>query len=146
MKRVNIKCPYCCSRAYLRPASVVYGQKASASDAPLYVCARFPACDSYVAAHKSSRRPMGTLANAHLRHQRIAAHATFNRLWQSGLMSKKQAYRWLQLKLGLPEEDAHIANFSTYRCEQVIRLCDGFFAAATTTKPSAGCAQREASP
>lgn len=61
MKRVNIKCPYCGSRAYLRPASVVYGQKASASDAPLYVCARFPACDSYVAAHKSSRRPMGTL-------------------------------------------------------------------------------------
>ena len=35
MKRVNIKCPYCGSRAYLRPASVVYGQKASASDAPL---------------------------------------------------------------------------------------------------------------
>lgn len=143
MKRVNIKCPYCGSRAFLRPASVVYGQKASASDAPLYVCARFPACDSYVAAHKDSHKPMGTLANAQLRHQRIAAHATFNKLWQSGLMSKRQAYRWLQLKLGLPEEDAHIANFSAYRCEQVIQLCDGFFAAAMAMND---CTRREASP
>lgn len=28
MKRINITCPACGSRAYLRPASVVYGDKA----------------------------------------------------------------------------------------------------------------------
>lgn len=147
MKRVNIKCPYCGSRAFLRPASVVYGQRASASDAPLYVCARYPACDSYVTAHKDSRLPMGTLADAQLRHQRMVAHATFNRLWESGLMHKKQAYRWLQLKLGLPEAEAHIGKFSTYRCEQVIQLCDGFYsAAAKTAKPPADYTRRKVSP
>ena len=42
-------------------------------------------------------------------------------------MSKKQAYLWLQAKLGLPEQEAHIGRFSTFRCEQVIQLCGSFF-------------------
>ena len=129
MKRVNIKCPYCGSRALLRPASVVYGARAAAPDAPYYVCARYPACDAYVAAHRRTRLPMGTLANAELRRQRIQAHLAFNRLWESGLMNKKQAYLWLQAKLGLPEEETHIGKFSAYRCEQVIQLCGNLFPA-----------------
>ncbi len=127
MKRVNIKCPYCGSRALLRPASVVYGSKAADPTAPYYVCARFPACDAYVAAHRDTRLPMGTLADRDLRCKRIEAHKAFNRLWETGLMSKKQAYRWLQAKLGLPEQEAHIGRFSLFRCEQVIRLCEEYF-------------------
>lgn len=129
MKRVNIKCPYCGSRALLRPASAVYGTKAADPTAPYYVCARFPICDAYVAAHKKTCLPMGTLANAELRRKRIQAHAALDRLWEGGLMSKKQAYLWLQAKLGLPGEETHIGRFSTFRCEQVIRLCGGFFCA-----------------
>ena len=33
MKRINITCPVCGSKAYLRPASVVYGDKAPDPDA-----------------------------------------------------------------------------------------------------------------
>lgn len=127
MKRVNLKCPYCGSQALLRPASVIYGKRAADPAAPYYVCAHYPACDSYVAAHKASRLPMGTLANAELRHKRIQAHAAFNRLWESGLMNKRQAYLWLQAKMDLPEQEAHIGKFSMFRCEQVIQLCDSFF-------------------
>ena len=97
MKRVNIKCPYCGSRALLRPASVVYGPRAADPAAPYYVCARYPACDSYVAAHRDTRLPMGTLANGELRRKRIDAHRAFDRLWKSGLMTKKQAFLWLQV-------------------------------------------------
>lgn len=93
MKRVNIKCPYCGSRAFLRPAAVVYGQGCKEPDTELYVCARFPACDAYVAAHRHNHLPMGTLANRKLRRKRIQAHTAFNRLWQSGLMTKRAAYR-----------------------------------------------------
>ncbi len=126
MKRVNIKCPYCGSRALLRPASVIYGGNAIDPTAPYYVCARFPACNSYVAAHRDTRLPMGTLADRDLRRKRIEAHKAFNRLWETGLMGKKQAYRWLQAKLGLPEQEAHIGRFSLFRCEEVIRLCETF--------------------
>ncbi len=131
MKRVNLKCPYCGSRALLRPASVVYGARAADPAAPFYVCAHYPACDAYVAAHRATRLPMGTLANADLRRKRIQAHATFDRLWKDGLMSKRQAYLWLQAKLGLPEAEAHIGKFSTFRCEQVIQLCGSFFPTAS---------------
>lgn len=130
MKRVNIKCPYCGSQAFLRPASVVKGGKAADHTTHYYVCARYPACDSYVAAHQQSLLPMGTLANPKLRYQRVQAHAAFNRLWLDGLMSRKQAYLWLQAKLDLPVQEAHIAKFSTYRCEQLVKLCAGFFPSA----------------
>lgn len=43
MKRINITCPACGSRAYLRPASVVYGDKAPDPDAKYYVCGRYQA-------------------------------------------------------------------------------------------------------
>ena len=41
-------------------------------------------------------------------------------------MTRKDAYRWLQVQLGLPESEAHIGRFSAYRCEQVIDLCSRF--------------------
>ena len=66
---------------------------------------------------------MGTLADAALRRKRIQAHQTFDRLWKDGPMTKKQAYRWLQGALGLPEDQAHIACFSHYQCDRVIALC-----------------------
>lgn len=124
MKQVNIKCPYCGSRALLRPATVV--RPIAALGEEVYVCARYPACDAYVAAHRDSRLPMGTLADKALRRKRRQAHLALNRLWESGCMTKKEAYRYLQVQMGLPESEAHIGRFSEYRCEQVIRLCDGF--------------------
>lgn len=106
MKRVNIKCQYCGSRAFLRPATVVRGKNSEPGE-EVYICARYPKCDAYVGAHRHNHMPMGTLANRELRRKRIAAHAAFNRLWQRGLMTKRAAYRWLQVQLGLPPEEAH---------------------------------------
>ena len=116
MKRINITCPVCGSKAYLRPASVVYGDKAPDPDAKYYVCGRYPACDCYVAAHRKTMLPMGTLADKTLR--------------KNGIMSRKEAYRLLQLSMGLPAEDAHIAKFSAARCDEVIALSRRFRAAA----------------
>ncbi len=91
MKQVKIRCPYCGSMALLRPAKLV--RRSASPEDEVYACARFPACDAYVTAHRDSRLPMGTLANKALRQKR---------------------------------REAHIAHFSEYRCEQVIRLCGCF--------------------
>lgn len=48
-------------------------------------------------------------------------------------MSRRQAYRWLQAKMGLPEREAHIGKFSTFRCDQVIELCNQCFHTAGQT-------------
>ncbi len=124
MKQVNIRCPYCGSKALLRPAQLV--RPSASLEDKVYVCARYPACDAYVAAHRDSQLPMGTLADRALRQKRRKAHFALNQLWEQGYMSRKEAYRWLQLQLGLPEAEAHIGHFSEYRCEQVIRLCGRF--------------------
>ena len=128
MKRVNVKCPYCGSRALLRPASVVHEHSVPGEE--VYVCARYPACDAYVSAHRGSRMPMGTLADRALRQKRRQAHIALSQLWEQRLMTRKEAYRWLQVQLGLPESEAHIGRFSAYRCEQVIRLCSRFAGAS----------------
>lgn len=124
MKQVNIRCPYCGSKAFLRPARLV--RPSADPEDKVYVCARYPVCDAYVAAHRDSHLPMGTLADRSLRQKRREAHLALNQLWEQGYMSRKEAYRWLQVQLGLPEAEAHIAHFSEYRCEQVIRLCGAF--------------------
>ena len=124
MKRTNIKCPYCGAQASLRPASVVRAYAAPSEE--VYVCARYPVCDAYVSAHRKSRLPMGTLADRELRKKRRQAHIALNQLWERGLMTRKEAYRWLQVQLGLPEAEAHIARFSEFRCQQVIDLCGRF--------------------
>ncbi len=134
MKRCQIKCPNCGAQAFLRPASSVGHFGEAYKDKEYYVCANYPRCDSYVSAHRDSRLPMGTLADAHLRGLRREAHLAFNRLWKDRFMSIDEAYRWLQLKLGIPKSEAHIANFSEYRCNEVIRLCQEFTSSVQTAK------------
>lgn len=77
MKKLHVRCPYCGAKATLRPASAVYGNAAK-TDGYLYVCDRYPKCDAYVAAHRKSKLPMGTLANGDLRNKRIQAHKAFD--------------------------------------------------------------------
>lgn len=122
-KRKQIRCPYCGAKATLRPSSAVYGDAAK-TDGYLYVCDRYPKCDSYVGAHKKTKLPMGTLANGDLRNKRIQAHKAFDWMWKSGLMTKWQAYKWMQGKLDLSDEQAHIAMFSEYMCDRLIAECN----------------------
>ena len=123
MKVPTVRCPYCRAKATLHPSSYVFGD-AALSDNLLYVCDRYPACDSYVGAHRRTKLPMGTLADGDLRHKRIEAHKSFGWLWESGLMTKAQAYKWMQAKLGIRGEQAHIAKFNHYMCDQLIRICE----------------------
>lgn len=119
MKRKNPKCPYCGSTAVLQKASFVYGT--AAIEEHLYVCPHYPKCNSYVGVHRGTLNPKGTLANGDLRNKRIQTHKVFSQLWRNHIMNKKQAYRWMQYKLGLSPEQAHIGQFSEYRCDELIR-------------------------
>lgn len=112
------RCPYCGHPSLLKPASLVYGEKAK--EKHLYVCSRYPVCNSYVGVHERTLDPLGTLANPALRHKRIQAHRLFDRIWKSGIMSRDDAYSWLRYTFGLTGAFAHIGVFSDYYCEQLI--------------------------
>lgn len=123
MKKQQIYCPYCNAPAFLRPAYTVHSVKTINSKSYVYLCSRWPKCDSYVSAHQKSRQPMGTLADKTLRRKRILAHRALEQYRVQNHMEKWAVYLWLQGKLGLTETQTHIGMFSEQMCEQVIRLC-----------------------
>ena len=120
-KNKKIICPYCGAVAVLRKGSFVYGEKSK--EEYLYVCSRYPDCDSYVGVHAGTKYPKGTLADSQLRNKRIKTHKVFDLLWKSQLMTKKEAYRWIEYVMGLPKDEGHIAYFADYRCDELINIC-----------------------
>lgn len=94
----------------LRPAAEIY--RDCQNDRKLYVCHNYPACNTYVAAHPGTNQPMGVPANGDLRNLRIQAHRKFDRIWQTGIMTRENAYRWFADSFGLSLKDAHIGMCS----------------------------------
>ena len=92
----------------LRPAAEIF--RDCQNDRKLYVCHNYPACNTYVAAHPGTNQPMGVPANGDLRNLRIQAHRKFDRIWQTGIMTRENAYRWFADSFGLSLKDAHIAR------------------------------------
>lgn len=78
------------------------------------------------------KRP--SLANGDLRHKRIEAHRALNQVVNSGIMTKKGIYIWLQNRFGLREKDMHIGKFSEYRCEETARECKALLEQHTKRK------------
>jgi hypothetical protein len=57
---------------------------------------------------------------------RVKAHKAFDRLFigSEAIMSKQEAYGYLQYLMGLTEEQAHIGNFNIEQCQELIDLLD----------------------
>lgn len=126
MKRMNIRCPYCGAQAVLRPAAWIGKTKPCYEGQKFYVCARYPVCDSYVAAHSKSELPMGSLADRRLRWLRRDAHEALDQFCKKQNKDRSDGYLWLGTQFGIPAEDAHIGKFSEFRCKEVIRMCGQF--------------------
>lgn len=86
----SFRCPHCGAAMILRPASEIYHD--AKSDRKLYVCHNYPACNTYVAAHPNTDKPMGVPANGNLRNLRIQAHRKFDLIWKNGIMTREEAY------------------------------------------------------
>ena len=112
------RCPYCGSHSVLRSADGIY--RNNDKNTMLYVCSKYPACDSYVRVHPGTKIPVGTMANRQLRALRNEAHRNFDQLHKKGLMSKEDAYCWLASILAAPLGQAHIGYLGEYYCKQVI--------------------------
>jgi len=86
----------------------------------IYLCDNYPNCDGYVGVHKGTNQPLGRLANAELREWKKKAHAAFNPLYESGQMSRKQAYKLMQSLMNMDEKEAHIGKFDVEQCKTLI--------------------------
>lgn len=111
-------CPYCGSDVWLIASSSLKPDRAGLT----YICSRFPDCDARVNCHPGSIKPMGSLADPQLRRWREKAHKNFDQLWQSGSMSRRQAYCWLAQAMDLSESKTHFAEFDEQQCEKAVEL------------------------
>jgi hypothetical protein len=66
----------------------------------------------------------GTPADAQTRAMRMAAHDAFDRLWMSGQLTRKEAYRRLSESLELAPEKTHISMFNAGVCCSVVRFSE----------------------
>ena len=118
LQKSQMRCPYCGSTVEYRSADGIYHDNSNGT--MLYVCSRYPECDSYVRVHAGTKIPVGSLANHELRSLRRTAHHYFDQLYQSGYMSKQVAYQWLADLISAPLSEAHIGHLGEYYCKQVI--------------------------
>ena len=104
------KCPYCTAPVHCVEA----GGRAT------WECTK---CDARVGCHPNSTRPLGTLADEDLREARMKVHRAFDPMWQSGRMSRREAYKWLAKRMRLSEDEGHIGMFDRKRCRAALHVC-----------------------
>lgn len=85
-------------------------------------CRDYPECRGAHSADAGGT-PIGTPADEATRYLRSQAHKVFDPLWETGELSKAEAYLWLGEKMGLTEEQCHIRYFDRDQCRKVIDLC-----------------------
>lgn len=114
----EVKCSYCGEQAVLVTGKEIYPNMPHLFSKRIWSCRP---CEAYVGTHQNSDAvPLGTLAKAPLRRLRNETHATFDPLWKSGEMSRREAYEWLSEKMNKPFDDTHVAMFTEEECRQAI--------------------------
>lgn len=127
-------CPYCGKPSVWVVGRHLYPQHEEFRTKSFWRC---HACDAHVGCHRKGsyvtdedgRRiysdgtlPLGALANGPLRRARRVAHSLFDRLHNSGRMSRDEAYEWLSAAMILPRRATHIAMFDLPQCRRAIDL------------------------
>lgn len=85
----------------------------------------FWGCDTYVAcgtthgAHEDGT-PLGLPADKETKAWRVRAHNAFDPLWQSGKLSRTDAYQWLCYVLNKTSDEGHIGRFTIDECKLLI--------------------------
>jgi hypothetical protein len=119
------KCPYCDAKTVLVDSAEVY----SRSYGMIYLCRP---CKAWVGVHKNSKKnvALGRVGNSTLREWKKMAHASFDSLWIRKITqgfsknaSRKMAYKWLALRMGLKPSQTHIGWMDVEQCKQVCEIC-----------------------
>ncbi len=115
---LSLKCPDCGVRMRLGE-SRKYTYTLSGSPKLYYYC---PACHATHGAHPDGT-PVGKPANKETRQARRDAHIAFE-VWRDHYgMTRNEAYLTIAVRLGIPEQKAHMGNMDLETCQMVIDLC-----------------------
>lgn len=82
-------------------------------------------CGASVGCHIDTDRPMGKTAVSSTRLLRHLAHLAFDKIWQSGCMSRNKAQNWMRDHLNLTCE-FHISELSNRQLLKVINISEDY--------------------
>jgi ssDNA-binding Zn-finger/Zn-ribbon topoisomerase 1 len=109
----DLKCPECGAPMALKPSR--FGL--------FYGCGDWAmsGCNGSHGAHKNGK-PLGVPANVETKKLRMKAHEHFDKLWKAGKVNRSQAYGWLQRKMDMTPDQAHIGRFSSDDCHKLLDI------------------------
>lgn len=89
------------------------------------------AADYLIEKMQHGRLPIGRVHPAGLRaspgsplaRARMMAHKAFDLKWESGGMTRNQAYRWLAAQMEMRKEEYHMLLMTEAQCLEVVRIC-----------------------
>lgn len=125
MAKQRVKCPYCGGKTALVTGEVIYPYRPDLHGKHYWLC---QPCNAWVGCHPDSTRPMGVPADAKTRQARMRAHEAFDPIWRTGRMTRRKAYDWLAAQMGLPVKATHISWFDQALCQQVLAICQRYWA------------------
>lgn len=111
-------CPYCGAPVEFKSNEVIY--RHNFNNGFVYICARFPECNSYVAAHSVSRKPLGILADKNTRDLRKSVFRIVSPYWQKGLVRKQTVYETIAKILNKEGAFISIAQLNKNECNTVL--------------------------
>lgn len=115
-----MNCIYCQKPAQLVTGKEIYPAHPHLWHKHFWHC---KTCKAYVGCHPGSKRPLGELSNAQTRRLRVDAHFALDNLWENGIMTRRQAYKWLMGELQISTEECHIGMFDEEMCRKTIDAC-----------------------
>jgi hypothetical protein len=107
----------CGKPSVLVGGEVIYPHRPDLSHKRFYLCRQ---CRAWVGCHPGTSRPLGRLADAELRAAKAAAHLAIDPIWQSGEMTRGEAYKWLASQIGIHRRSCHIGEFSLEQCRRTL--------------------------
>jgi hypothetical protein len=125
VKARHVTCDYCGGRAALLKGRDIYPHRGDLCDKPFYACRP---CGAWVGCHPGTTKPLGRLADQHLRKAKMRVHALLDPLWRSGQIKRSSVYARLADHMGIPPKECHVGMFSLERCalaESVLRSWGG---------------------
>ncbi len=113
-------CPHCGAACAIVSNAEVYAGREYGEWPWCILCS---GCRAYVGLHPFTGIPLGTLATEPMREARKRAKAVFNPLWESGGMTRTEAYTRLAKAMGIANVDeCHIGWFNVDQCNRVFNL------------------------
>lgn len=112
---IEVICPFCHRPAVWCENKEVYGRNFGKS----YMIWLCKPCDAYVGCHQNTKKPLGTMANAHTREMRRRVHAVIDPIWKSGKISRKKLYRLISIYTA---KQYHTAECTVQDCEAILNI------------------------